>query len=112
LEQNLDKINWNNLSRNPNATYLLEHNTNKIDWSYLSLYSDRISLLESNMNKINWQTICANPIIFTYDYDKIKRNSIGYLIMEQLVAKVFHPERLMRICKTYNIRFDQLMEMY
>lgn len=36
LENNLDKINWSNLSLNQNAIHILEKNLDKIDWSYLS----------------------------------------------------------------------------
>lgn len=32
IEQNLDKINWNNLSLNPAAIRLLKANPNKINW--------------------------------------------------------------------------------
>jgi hypothetical protein len=36
LEQNREKIDWNWLSKNPNAIHLLEQNPEKIDWHYLS----------------------------------------------------------------------------
>ena len=39
LEKNLDKINWNYLSKNPNAIHLLEQNLDKIDWDNLSTKS-------------------------------------------------------------------------
>ena len=32
----IDKIDWNGLSRNPNAIHLLEANQDKIDWVDLS----------------------------------------------------------------------------
>ena len=31
----IKKINWEPLSRNPNAIHLLEQNPKKIDWAYL-----------------------------------------------------------------------------
>jgi len=39
LKNNRNKINWDNLSDNPNplAIKLLEENPKKIDWYYLSL---------------------------------------------------------------------------
>jgi hypothetical protein len=32
--------------------------------------------------------------------------------MEQLVAKVFNPERLNKICNIYKISFCELMDLY
>ena len=32
----INKLDWNSLSRNPNAIDLLEANRDKIDWMYLS----------------------------------------------------------------------------
>ena len=37
LEANQDKINWEVLSRNPNAINLLEANQDKINWDEFSL---------------------------------------------------------------------------
>ena len=36
IQDNLDKLNWNYLSKNPNAIHLLEQHSNKINWSNLS----------------------------------------------------------------------------
>jgi hypothetical protein len=41
-----NKINWNFLSSNPNAIYLLEQNQNKINWNDLSQNPNAIHLLE------------------------------------------------------------------
>ena len=32
VEDNIDKLDWRGLSRNPNAIYLLEQNQDKIHW--------------------------------------------------------------------------------
>ena len=37
LKQNPDKIDWDELSENPNAIHILEQNHDKIDWSYFSI---------------------------------------------------------------------------
>ena len=52
LEKNLDKIDWDWLSANPNAIPLLEKNQKKIYWNYLSLNPNAIPLLEKNQEKI------------------------------------------------------------
>jgi hypothetical protein len=33
----LDKVNWQSLSRNPNAIHILEQNLDKVDWESLCL---------------------------------------------------------------------------
>lgn len=33
-------------------------------------------------------------------------------LAEELAAKVFNPQRLLHICETYNMEFDELMDMY
>lgn len=33
-------------------------------------------------------------------------------ILKELTEKIFHPNRLLKMCKTYNIEFDELMEYY
>ena len=134
LEQNMDKINWYSLSRNPNAIHLLEQNIDKICWYSLSYNPNAIHLLEQNIDKINWYNLSANPNaihlleqnidkiafynlsvnpnIFTYDYNKMKQNRINSGMAEELIAIVFHPDRLLRICEKYKIQFDELMEIY
>ena len=36
FQNNIEKLNWNCLSSNPNAIHLLEENPDKIDWFWLS----------------------------------------------------------------------------
>ncbi len=58
-----------------------------------------------------------------YNYEKIKidniitdfivnNNNIGNIIFEELVSKVFNPNRLLTICEKYNIDFDELNDIY
>src|SRR5205085_101426 len=61
LEKNLDKINWNCLSSNPNAIHLLENNLDKINWNWLSRNPNAIHLLEKNLDKIDWDWLSLNP---------------------------------------------------
>lgn len=44
------------------------------------------------------------------DYFNIKL--IGKIIYEELVKKIFHPKRLLKICDTYNIELIDLVELY
>ena len=68
-----DKINWYNLSENPNAIHLLEQNLDKIDWDWLS----------------------KNPNIFGRDYIKMSKKRT-WIILEDLMKNALHPRRLIR----------------
>ena len=61
---NINKINWNMLSKNPNAIDMLMKNQDKINWSCLSLNPNAIDLLMKNQNKIDWWWLSSNPNIF------------------------------------------------
>ena len=70
LEQNLDKIDWWWLSRNPAAIHLLEKNPDKISWLWLS----------------------ENPAIFTYNYKKIAEHR--WPINKEIIQNRFHPKNM------------------
>lgn len=87
LIENIDKIDWNNLSQNKNpkaiellkdykdkndmnwyilslnpaAIKLLNLNKDKIEWELLSFNSNAIELLQKNKYKINWKNLSSNP---------------------------------------------------
>jgi hypothetical protein len=86
LRQNIDNINWYNLSRNPNAHLILKDYPNKVYWPY----------------------ILENPCIFQYDYDYMKENM--NLIREELMKTCFHPKRLLYYLEHYN--YDIGIEEY
>ena len=88
----VDKINWEWLSKNPNAIQLLEKNFDKIDWETLSLNLNAIDLLERNFDKIYWNNLSSNPSIFEYDYKSMTERCNSY--KEELIANRFHPKNL------------------
>jgi hypothetical protein len=57
LEKNFDKIDWKNLSSNKSSIHILEKNFYNIDWYNLSGNSEAMSLLEKNIDFINWYNI-------------------------------------------------------
>ena len=78
LEENRDKIVWQNLSNNsnPKAIQLLKEHieyekrlkrryrlklSNKIDWALLSSNPNAIEILAANKKKINWSSLSRNP---------------------------------------------------
>ena len=88
LEDNVHKVDWNNLSLNPSAIHILEHNVDKIDWNRLSGNYNGIYLLENNKAKINYAflsdnrnyrllTLIGDIDIYEYDYRGIIQKSIS-----------------------------------
>ena len=58
--KNIEKIDWNSLSLNPNAIHLLEDNNDKINWYYLSMNKNAYNILEGNIEKIDWYNLSRN----------------------------------------------------
>jgi len=58
-----EKLDWDNLSSNPNAIEMLKAYPKKIDWSYLSSNpnEEAIELLKEYPNKIDWYSLSGNP---------------------------------------------------
>ena len=87
LEQNKDKINWDYLSENPNAIHLLEQNKDKINWWYLSRNPNAIHLLGQNKDKFDWCFLSQNPNIFRIDKQQTKINITQYAnIIDKLIS--------------------------
>ena len=99
LQQNPDKINWLYLSSNSNdnALKLLQQNQEKIDWNCLSKNSNdnALKLLQQNPEKIDWWCLSSNPKIFERDYIgmSIDRTKIIY---QELIEKALHPLRVIK----------------
>ena len=69
------KINWDDLSSNPNAIQLLEKNPDKIYWSWLSRNPNAIKLLEQNPDNIDWANLSHNKnaihLLEKHDYSEL-----------------------------------------
>jgi hypothetical protein len=102
------KIDWLNLSANPNAIHILEKNIDKIHWFNLSLNPNAIKILENNQDKIVWGCLTINPSIFELDCEEMKK--AGEPFYKELVEKVFHPTRLHNYLQKYN--YNILEEEY
>ena len=90
----INKIDWDYLSENPNAIELLKENQDKINWINLSKNPNAISLLKKNQDKIDWYLFSLNPNIMTYDYKKMKENMKNSGIAEELMAYIFNPKNM------------------
>jgi len=109
LEANQNRINWTYLSSNPAAMPLIEANLDKVDWSQLSRNTAAIHLIEANFDKVNWHLVAANPAIFeeTYDYVRMKKARAKLIKTEELIEKVFHPNRVVRHFEKYSYNIGE-----
>jgi hypothetical protein len=92
LEKNLDKVDWDELSGNPNAIHILEKNLTNVNWDGLSFNPNAIHILEKNITKINWCNLSENHSIFQLDYDAMRENNKG--MSEEIAKIVWHPSRM------------------
>jgi len=103
---------WLWLSENPNAIPLLEKNLDKVDWSWLSSNPNAIPILEKNLDKVNWfnlsLNINADLLLIKLDYQGMKLNKRD--LNREMIQKVFHPERLMRICERNDLELCDLLD--
>ena len=108
-----ERVIWYALSYNPNAIHILEQNLDKVDWDWLSENPNAIPILEKHLDKVNWYNLSENPnaihLFSKLDINKMKKNNKAFA--EELVSKVFHPTRLLRICETYNLELEELVEL-
>ena len=84
LEKNTDNIELIGLSMNPGAIHLiskaLEKDPEKIDWFYLSSNPGAIHLIEKNPDKINWNGLSCNPAaihLLEQNQDKIEWDQLS-----------------------------------
>ncbi len=110
-----ENVNWSDLlNEKLNFTHIIKKNLDKINWFSLSQNPNAINILENNLNKINWLMLSQNPnaihLLTKLNYDLMKNNMIKF--NEELVAKVFHPNRLLKICKDYNVDFIDLVDIF
>ena len=67
---------------------------NKIDWDELSENPNAIHLLEKNIDKIYWHSLSNNPSIFKLDYEVLEKRCNIY--KEELIKKAMHPSIILR----------------
>ena len=70
---NINKLDWNYLSENPNAIEFLERNPDKINWSNLSsnINNRAIEILLQNQDKIIWETLYWNENNLAIDINSL-----------------------------------------
>jgi hypothetical protein len=81
IKANPDKINWEQLSFNPNAIHLLEANLDKVNWNHACRVPGLIQLIEANQDKIDWNTLSRNSAAIHLLKDK--QDKIGRFTFTQ-----------------------------
>jgi hypothetical protein len=115
LEQNLDKVDWYVLSRNPNAIPILEKNLDKVHWYLyrLSQNPNAIHILEQNLDKVNWSYLSSNPntthLLAKLDYVKMRLDNQDFV--QELVAFVCHPNWIQKCASRLNMDFDEYQDL-
>jgi hypothetical protein len=89
-------VNWKNFSgnRNPNAIPILVKNLDKVEWDNLS-------------NNENICDFLHYGHFVPLDFERMKDNA--RLFSEELVAYVFHPLRLERMGKQFDMNMDEYL---
>lgn len=63
-------------------------------------------------NDDNIQILYYEKMLLNKYIEKYMVKNKGDIILQELVEKVFHPSRLLKICEKYNIEFTDLIEIY
>jgi hypothetical protein len=67
LTQNIDKIQWNHLSKNPTIhnTQFFKQHKDRFNWSLVSSSVNQLNFVVENADRIDWQAFQTNPHITT-----------------------------------------------
>ncbi len=107
------KIEWVQLSLNPNAYHLFEKYPEKIDWINLSRNPNAIHLLEQNMDKIYLPFLSINPnaLHLLCKLDTVKMREKCQPFAQELCAYVLNPVRACRIAGAFAMDLEEYLEM-
>lgn len=105
LEPHLDKLNWLNLSMNPNAMPLLEQHLeerkNDLNWSVLSTNPSIGSLLKPDLvrlceKEIDWKYLSRNPRAIPFLKNHLDKVDWYYLCENEEAISILeqHPEKI------------------
>jgi len=100
LESHLDKLDWEELSRNPNAIPLLEQNMDKIDWLWFLHNPNIYPFLKKHWDyaqeKINWNTLSRTPEAIPFLKEHLDKINWYYLCqMPDAISLIEqHPDKI------------------
>jgi len=120
-----EKIVWQTfcMNSNPEATkYMLDHsdkiswkffcrNTNRCAVEYIQKMTDIVYIFDKAKAVAElYQNENALHILFDLDYEKMKKKNEKFV--EELVAKVFHPSRMIALSEKYKMDLAELISIY
>jgi hypothetical protein len=70
-------------------------------YNYNYHYNDNLIIRDTDKNLFDEKIL-----------DFVPKKYFGNVILQELTEKVFHPNRLLKLCDKYNIGFDELMDIY
>ena len=120
IKTNLDKVEWSQLSANPNMLPIIIDNPYNIDYYWLSCNDNHLAtdiikkrIQEDKYNEF-WDFMAGSDtkidIIFPLCYLVMRDNMTEF--NQELCKYVFNPIRLKRMCTTYGIELEDWQEIY
>ena len=69
---------------------------------------------KKNVDNVDWESLSENPEIFKfeYDYERMKYNMDIIGLRDELMSRVFDPERLKLMSKNYKLGIRELIQIY
>jgi hypothetical protein len=66
----------------------------EVDWEFLSKNPNAIPILEKNLDKVNVEYLLINPNIFVDEYEQACRAYFKQYVAEELTRLMFHPKNM------------------
>jgi hypothetical protein len=84
-----------------------------VNWEYLSRNPNAIPILEKNLDKVNWKKLSFNPnalhLLFSLDHKKMLENMKDFC--EELVKAVFNPIRVQKMADLYELDMSEYLDL-
>ncbi len=94
--ENLSKDDWKKLSSNFNAFYILQNNLDKVDWEEITKNQELSDKLLKSLNEEDWKKLSSNPKavyilkqnLDKIDWDELYKNPNAIIILENILTKI------------------------
>lgn len=110
LDRNISRVDWCELLKNPNALYFFQKHSEKVDWRELSKCPDAVPLLEKNLDKVDWFWLSGNPNAIHILEKHMRKVDLTQLIYNPSPYAVLlqFPEQTRKIKQQMKLVFEQL----
>lgn len=110
LERHSSHIDWSELCKNPNAIHIFRKYKHLVNWRELSKNPDAIPFLEENLDEIDWFHMSANPKaihLLEKNMDKVDFTQI-YYNPSPYAVKLLYPEQTYKIKQHMSLVLTEL----